>query len=400
MTNSNGQTAKRKFTMWEQFEWNAIFRQIWKRRQAKGATVFNLSLVMAKSTDVNITPAEFNEAQREVLTEDRQRRITSVEKILGRGSKYLAEFDHLAPPSKFDLDVSSDELVIGMSSPEHPPIGHNGIVKQLGRKPRVSWGSAKWQGICEELVRRNPMLLSSDTLIGVKIADVQSAARIVYPGELHPLFNATKMRETLLSCMVVHKQNIANAELQANAERVRIAQAELEAAAEAERNKVDSPADVLMKNFAAELAKQMLPQLEAALIPRIEAMMQTMLAAIQPQLAGQFSERINETMGGKRTARIAVIGIDNHSVKAFEAKLTNQFPKYRITVYGRDPHNLANCVRKCDLVLCATDRISHQTVETAKSAAAEGSFRRVSGGESAVIHQINVWKTDAPAVAH
>lgn len=372
--------APRRATVkWTDAEWFQVFDEVWAARRAAGAKAFNMSLEVIDEVDVNLTPSEVTRANKKLFDEPRQRTIIAFEH-LDRGPCLKAFTSWIAQlPETTRAEAVLAEFAEKSIAPE-PEVAEPVIVAAgvSGVKPRVRWNSDAWYSIACELIRRQPLvMLNSKTLAGISVEDVTEAANTVMPGESHPVFVMSKVKPMLLEAVVLYRINKADEE--------RVA---LEVANRA-APKTESPADALMAALAMKVSETLLPQLdvkihtmlEGIVLTRLETMFGTLLDQLSPQLAAALQTTAPEK---SRQKRIAIVGAWS-SISVVEERLAREFPDYRFTILGRDPRNLAEQLRQCDYVLCATDGISHATAHTAKNAVAPERFRRFQGGESAMI---------------
>lgn len=378
-SNTPVKSTRRPTVKWTDAEWFQVFDEVWAARRAAGATTFNMSLEVVDEVDVNLTPSEVTRANKKLFDEPRQRTIIAFEH-LDRGpclKAFTRWIEQLPETQRAQAVIAEFAEADEKNFTPVEPVIVSAEANVSGVKPRVRWNSDAWYAIACELIKRQPVLmLNSKTLASIKVDDVERAARHVFPGESHPVFIMSKVKPMLLEAVVLYRIN--------KAEEERLAQ---EASVKA--SKTESPADALMTALAMKVSETLLPQLDAKLhsmlegmvLTRIETILGDVLERYAPQLASVLPNVVTEK---ERQKRIAIVGAWT-SISVVEERLAREFPEYRFTILGRDPRNLAEQLRQCDYVLCATDGISHSTAHTAKNAVTPERFRRFNGGESAMI---------------
>lgn len=393
---------------WTVKHWHAIFEQVQKAREIQGrSTVITIEAGLA----TDLRPIEVKFAQQVVFAEypELQRKHIHNAQAIWPAAKALEVF-YTGPELKFEskslpeVEFKSEPAATSTTVPAD--VVEVTASVQHERRKHVRWGEHEWDKVAAELIKRRPeTMLLSTTLAGITASDVASAAQAALE-QRPPVLSMVKTRELLLAAAERHKAKEENkAAEKAEAERItRVEAAEAEAEAKrAAQPREESAADVLMRNFASEVAKQLLPQmisaLEATLLPKIEGM----FAVMFERLAAPDSKHEEhhpmtfKDIGLPRKLRIAVVGIESVT----EKKLELQFPDVKFVTTGRDPRNVGETVRNCDLVICAINGVSHSTAKSVERAAGDR-YRRVAGGETTIIRTVQMWCASQPnaAAAH
>lgn len=344
---------------WSTGEWHALFSAIVERRTAIGFRYDGLTANEGLLTDVRHT--ELTDAQNIVFAAQPERkRATTTKRAINDACARALETFRYVPESV-------------------QPV-----------KAQTGWGPLEWAKVCAELVRVNPIvMLKVPTLAGIDSEDIATAGRKVLPGVKMQSISLFRARTFLIEALSEYR---AKFETPKPAEVKPTVVAEIAAT---------STADSLMNCFAAEVAKKMLPEVEAVLaariearlLPKIEAMLISMFDRLSPMIgtvtAPGLAAKTQEFRPEPKPyrPRIAIVGAPAH----LKQKLVVKVPGADFVCLDSDSRNITASVRNCDLVVAMIDNLQHSDTDLAQRAVDASRFKRVSGGESAVVRQIHLW---------
>lgn len=353
-------TQKRNRIVWTDEEWFDIFNFVLQRRAVDSNQSDEVTLAAMKGDpghEGSVHHSEVVVACKALFCAERQRDIRTTAGLYSPSME--AAFSSWKIGKSIPQGIVVEHLV-----PEVRSAQHTEKTKVTTRSR--SYNDDQWQEICSELMRRMPLTMNSSTLVGVHVADIDSAARSLWPDRPIPTYQISAARSVLLECVI----------------RARSASAEVIQPA-------ISPMEALMKSLTEELAKGLAPtlaRLEASIVERIRGEFSNLLRDALRGTGGP----VEASVPAAKSVKIAIVGGYNKPHQ-LEQTLTSKFPSFKFILLGRDPHNYADAVKHCDLVLCNLEGISHSTARGIKTAAKEDAYRQFTGGESQLLRVLDTY---------
>ncbi|MGZ8317546.1 MAG: hypothetical protein ACXWVD_00455 [Telluria sp.] len=319
-----------------------------------------------------------------------------------------------------------------------PKITQPGVTSRHGQH-RVYWSADEWLAVAAELVRQNPRDdFPTDVLLKrLSAPKIEAAQAAVLPRERwrHSLKNIKSMMSPLREALNrLHRQMKAEqaepAPLSPAAPALAPAPAPaaiapLPAPQPAENTPFDSAfqqacrplaelmarelagqaiAQALLPQLLTQLVPALVPQLLAGLQPALEAALKDQLATFQPARPLPFlpparpeAARPQPVTAPKTeratpvAPRLPVVGVVG-PLPAQQRVLEAAFPQIKLLFVESDRRggNVCNVLRSCVRVVGMTSFLNH-SVDGALRKHFQRRYTRVTGGVSAIQHQIDVW---------